>query len=178
MLRAVAFMIQLAFEPAYDPFHAAFRILRQSAYRKFEPSPVSRVKILDVYVAEPVKCLNIRLAGTLKASARRAAKCQHPTYGHRPAANSLFNRMSLMQDAAIQTLVMQGILDGDAFGMGQVRLVEGVLPNNLLSKIDAANAAQADLMKFLFNDLDAIPFDGLNGLKDRTGLGEFRYDIL
>lgn len=170
-------MIQLAFEPAFDPFHAAFRILRQSAYRMSEPSPVSRVKILDVYLAEPVKCLNIRLAGTLKASARRAAKCQHPTYGHRPPAISLFNRMSLMQDAAIQTLVMQGILDGDAFGMGQVQLVQGILPEKLLSKIHTANADQADLMRFLFNDLDAIPFEGMNGLKDRTGLGEFRYDI-
>lgn len=171
-------MIQLAFEPAYDPFHAAFRILRQSAYRKSQPSPVSRVKILDVFIAEPIKCINIRLAGALKASARRAAKSQHPTYGHRPPAISLFNRMSLMQDAAIQTLVMQGILDGDAFGMGQVLLVEGLIPEKLSSKIDAINGAQADLMKFLFDDLDAIPFEGLNGLKDRTGLGEFRYDIV
>lgn len=83
-----------------------------------------------------------------------------------------------MQDAAIQTLVMQGILDGDAFGMGQVLLVEGLIPEKLSSKIDAINGAQADLMKFLFDDLDAIPFEGLNGLKDRTGLGEFRYDIV
>lgn len=171
-------MIQLAFEPAYDPFHAAFRILRQSAYRQCQPSPIPRVKLLDVYLAEPIKCLDIRLANPLKASARRAAKCQHATYGHRPPATGLFNRMSLMQDAAIQTLVMQGILDGDAYGMGQVRLVEGVLPAKLAAKIDALNADQADLMTFLFKDLDAIPFEGLNGLKDRTGLGEFRYDIV
>lgn len=178
MLRAVAFMIQLAFEPAYDPFHAAFRVLRQSVYLNYKPAPASRIKILDVYVAEPIKCLDIRLAGALKASARRAAKCQHPTYGHRPTARSLLNRMSLMQDAAIQTLVMQGIIDGDGFGMGQIQLIKGMLPAELLSKINNANANQADLMKFLLNDLNSIPFEGLNGLKDRTGLGEFRYDIV
>jgi hypothetical protein len=90
-----------------------------------------------------------------------------------PSRYWAFQPNVIMQDAAIQTLVMQGVLDGDAFGMGQVRLVEEALPVELSMKVQAANADQSDLMTFLFNDLDAVPFEGLNGLKDRTGLGSF-----
>ncbi len=33
-------------------------------------------------------------------------------------------------------------------------------------------------MKFLCYDLNEITYNGLNGLKDRTRIGEFRYDIV
>ncbi|WP_390477448.1 hypothetical protein [Altererythrobacter sp. MTPC7] len=34
------------------------------------------------------------------------------------------------------------------------------------------------LLSFLFNDLNQFPFDGVGGIKDRTQLGEFKYDVV
>ena len=171
-------MIQLAFDPAFDPFHAAFRFLRQAAFIGDRHLPITRSKLLDFFVAEPRRCLGIRLPPALKSAAKKAAECQVATYGHRPSAPSLFNRMSPMQDAAIQTLVIHGILDGDAFTRGFFALSENPLPPALADRVEKSNLDQFVLMDFLCNKLDNIPYDGINGLKHRTGIGEYRYDLV
>ncbi len=169
-------MIQLAFEPAFDPFHTAFRVLRQLEFRNDETVAINRMKILDVYMAEPVRCTEIRLAGPLRRAARLAAACQLPQYGRRPTTNALFNRMIPIQDAAIQTLVSRCFLDGDAYSQGQALRTELPLSDALVTRITNVNIAQKALMTFLCRDLDAVPTDGTKGLKDRTGLSEYRYD--
>lgn len=171
-------MIQLAFEPAFDPFHATFRLLRQTDYRAGSAVEIERAKILDVYLMEPVRCLEIRLSGTPKKAAKQAAEHQPAVYGHRPSTTVLFSRMSPMQDAAIQTLVLQGLVDGDAYGQGLLLRGEVPLPEKLASRIIQTNIVQASLMAFLCQTLDDVPMDGPKGLKARTGLGEFRYDIV
>lgn len=171
-------MIQLAFEPAFDPFHGAFRLLRQLEYGDAKPFFIPRLKILDVFVAEPRRCLDIRLQGEPKKAARLAAKCQRPTYGHRPSKQALFNRMSPMQDAALHTLVIQGFLDQNAFGNKFAQRTSLAVPEQLYTRIAAVNLDEAPLMDFIVHALGAIPFDGAAGLKDRTGLGEYRYDIV
>lgn len=170
-------MIQLAFEPAYDPYHAAFRVLQQVTFHNWAPVPIPRLKVLDLYLAEPARCTEIRLSGKLRASAKLAAECQPSIYGRRPASTAMFNRMSPIQDAAIQTLVLQGILDGDAFGQKLALRTELLLSDALEARILEINASLVNLLTFLCKDLEAIPFDGIKGLKDRTGLGEYRYDV-
>lgn len=169
-------MIQLAFEPAFDPFHAAFRMLRQTEYAGEGPVYIPQMKILDVYVAEPRRCVEIRAPQQLKSAAKRAAACQRSTYGKRPSTNALFDRMSPMQDAAIETLVLQGFFDGDAFSQRKALRTEKPLPEGLVSQLRARNTADADLMSFL-RELSEFPFNGPQGLKARTGLAEYRYDL-
>lgn len=178
MLRPVAYMIQLAYEPAFDPFHTAFRLLRQADTKELPRGRIERVKILDVFMAEPRRCLKIRVPQKFKKSAAKAAACQPPTYGRRPTTNALYNRMSPMQDAALQTLVLHGLLDADAFAEGWVLRTEFDLSEALQRRITSVDIAQADLTSFLFSELNSIPLDGANGLKDRTGIGEYRYDIV
>ena len=178
MLYSVALMIQLAFEPAFDPFHAAFRMLRQAMYRSGDPVQIFRAKIIDLYLVEPRRCLDIRLPPQLKKAAKLASLNQPAIYGQRPSSTVLFNRMSPMQDAAIQTLVLQGLLDGDAFSQGQIIRGDVSLPQGLESRIRSANAQQETLMSFLCVELDKIALDGPMGLKSRTKLGEYRYDIV
>ena len=171
-------MTQLAFEPAFDSYHTAFRLLRQIEFRSLAAVQISRLKILDVYVSEPQRSLEIRLSGTLKKKARLAANCQMPIYGKRPSSTTLFNQMRHIQDAAIQTFVLQGILDADAYRSGAALRTDEKISAELSEKISAANEKHSDLMTFLCVDLDEIPFDGAGGLKDRTSLGEYRYDLV
>ncbi|GFE94730.1 ABC-three component system middle component 5 [Acetobacter persici] len=170
-------MIQLAFEPAFDPFHSAFRVLRQAVFHN-DAIDIERLKILDVYLVEPRHCLNIRLPGPLKKSARKAASCQRDNYGRLPSASVLFDRMAPIQDAAIQTLVSRGLLDADAFCQNKILRSDILLGENLIKRIDESNKKQINLMNFLYVDLNNIPIMGPNGLKSRTGLSEYRYDIV
>jgi hypothetical protein len=72
---------------------------------------------------------------------------------------------------------MHGFLGAEAFGEGVAALTDRILPDGLSRRIEVANASQQKLLEFLFVQLDEIPFGGPGGLKDRTHLGEFRYDI-
>lgn len=83
-----------------------------------------------------------------------------------------------MQDAALQTLVLKGLLDADAFTCGLFAMTAKPLPADLTARIADSNLKQHDLMEFLCVRLDNIPYDGVNGLKHRTHLGEYRYDIV
>jgi hypothetical protein len=171
-------VIQLAFEPAFDPFHAAFRVLQQLMFRGGSPVAVQRLKILDVYMVEPSRCLEIRIAKKHTSSAKAAAACQPATYGRRPSTVALYNRMSPMQDAAVQTLVLKGVIDPEVYEGGDAALVQGARSERLFARVEAANERQQPLLQFLCGDLDAVRLNGAKGLKDITGLGEYRYDIV
>jgi hypothetical protein len=174
----VARVIQLAFEPAFDPFHAAFRLLRPNLFTETAAIPIERLQILDVFVAEPRRCLEIRVPRAMKRSAKLAAEAQRPTYGRRPSTVAFYARMRPMQDAALQTLVMQGLFDGDAFSQGMALRTDVPVPLKLSKRIEASNFAEFNLMKFLYENLSDFPLVGVGGLKDRTGLGEYRYDVV
>jgi hypothetical protein len=82
-----------------------------------------------------------------------------------------------MQDAAIQTLVLQGLLAHGPFENGEALRSDRELDSNLRARVDRANSIDRDLLGFL-QDLDEIPFNGPSGLKARTGIGEYRYDLV
>ena len=171
-------MIQIAFEPAFDPFHTTFRLLQQLEYRGRQQVEIARLKILDVFVAEPRRCMDIRLPLNLKKVGKSAAACQSATYGHRPSKQVFFNRMVPIQNAALQTLVMKKFLDDVEFQKGFALRTIQPLPDELRHRIEEVNGVELALLDFLVNKLDVIPFHGLGGLKDRTGLGEYRYDLV
>lgn len=171
-------MIQLAFEPAFDPFHGAFRLLQQLEFKFSASVPMSRLKILDVYLLEPARCLEIRVPRKLVQSAKAAAACQPAVYGRRPSTLVLYNRMSPMQDAAIQTLVLKGIIDPEAFEAGEAALIPESRSAPLFERVREANHRQSPVLRFLCGDLDVVGMNGAKGLKDITGLGEYRYDIV
>jgi hypothetical protein len=83
-----------------------------------------------------------------------------------------------MQSAAIQTMVSQGLRDVDAFTKGFAKLTDIPLSDALVHRIKRVNETEKNLMIFLCQDLESVTFDGPMGLKDRTGLGDFRYDVL
>jgi hypothetical protein len=63
-------MIQLAFEPAFDPFHAAFRVLRLAVCKGGEPTQLMRLKVLDLFLVEPRRCLEIRVPASVEESCK------------------------------------------------------------------------------------------------------------
>ncbi len=55
-------MIQLSYQPAFDPFHAIYRQLRVlSAIEPSKSLPVDHARILDFYLLFPFRISGIRL---------------------------------------------------------------------------------------------------------------------
>jgi len=171
-------MIQLAYQPAYDPYHTAFRLLRLTMGKSEAVFKIDQLRILDFYLAFPRLISDIE---GLKRKIKLAGLDEiPPAYGELPSAGVLFRQMAPIQEAAIQTLCLQGIFDFDreAFFAGSVSLLETGLPDKLSSFVSKKNQEEENLMAFLLSILFELPLDGPNGLKHRTGLMEHRYDYV
>jgi hypothetical protein len=172
-------MIQLSFQP-FDPFHAVFRLLRlRPIITKHVPVHVDHVRILDFYLLFPFRIEAIRL----KPQHRRykglaVAYAWAKPYGDQPEDRTVFDRMELMQIAALETLASRMLIDPDQLILGQVTTTAEPVPDEVAKRVDIANERDGDLIEFL--ELLACGYErmGANGLKARTGLLEFRYDAI
>ena len=86
--------------------------------------------------------------------------------------------MEGIQQAALQTLCLQGFFDRDSFLEGRIRAGQRNLPDELRFFITEKNSQDAVLLTFLFDNLLSFDFDGPDGIKARTGLMEYRYDAV
>lgn len=172
-------MIRLTYDPAYDAFHCAFRLLaivKASQGKQFE---LDRLRILDFFYLFPQLILSSEFRWTVPI--RKSAKAvmgdikMSPLYGQLPQSSSLFRNMEGMQEAAVQTLISKRIFDLDQL-QHKVSLAVKPIPETLEARIDIVVTQDKSLLEFLTTHLHCLSLYGQNGLKARTGLLEHRYD--
>jgi hypothetical protein len=145
----MAFMIQLSYQPAFDPFHTMYRHLRVlSVIEGSKSLPVDHARILDFYLLFPFRLSSIRLMSQHRrfrglASAYKDAR----PYGDQPDDAQIFARMKPMQIAALETLAEKNIVDALQLESGRVVRTEQPLPSALASRVSEANAKEPDLMQ-------------------------------
>jgi hypothetical protein len=173
-------MIQLTFQPAFDPFHAIFRSLRlRPLIDKNGPLYRDHVRVLDFYLLFPFRIEGIRLAPKHRKYRRLSQKYEaKKPYGNQPEDRSVFGRMELMQLTAFGTLSKKNLIVPERWAAGEVLATEISIPAPLSPRVEEANAQEADLMTFLEVLITDYEFLGPNGLKDRTKLLESRYDAV
>lgn len=173
-------MIQLSYQAAFDPFHAMYRDLRIfHAINPFQCLFVDQVRILDFYVLYPFKISGIRFTPQHRRFRALADDYEHAQpYGSQPDDAQIFARMKPMQLAALETLAEKKIIDAAELKNGKVKRTKISLPPELAERVSIANANEPKLMEAISVLASEYPFLGQNGLKDRTGLLEHRYDAV
>ena len=173
-------MIQLTYEPAFDPFHAIFRFLRmRPLLSKDHPVPRDHARIIDFYWLFPYRIEGIRLAQPHRRFRKLAIEYSNRRpYGEQPDDRLLFNRMELIQVAALDTLAAHNLIEPEQWKLGEVVTTEKTIPGDLASRVEEANANEQDLAEFLRVLATEYELTGPSGLKDRTGLMEHRQDAL
>jgi ABC-3C biological conflict system middle component len=176
----MALMAQLTYEPALDPFHAAYRLLRlRPIIAKHGPLHRDHVRILDFYQLFPFRIEGIRLTPQHRRYRKLALDyASIRPYGEQPDDRPLFSRMEPMQSTGLDTLAVNEFIDPERWSVGEVAATTTPLPTDLDARIKEANERDSKLEEFL--DVLASEYElmGINGLKDRSGLMEHRYDAL
>lgn len=172
-------MTQLSYQPAFDSFHAVYRLLRlRDAILPYKPLPKDHLKILDFYLLFPFRIDGFRLLSTQRKF-KRLAKYYISTkpYGDLPEDKIIFNRMSAFQTAALDTLVKKQLIDADKYNQGIIQTTTILLPEPITTRLKENNTNQADLIEFLaaLADYELL---GEGGLKERSKLMEHRYDAV
>jgi hypothetical protein len=175
LFREVAYrpVTQLVYHPAFDAYNAVLRLLRL-LFAASKPLDRTSLRILDFYVLFPEELPHARLSTPLRSKVRRLNSKPRYPYDRLPAQQPLFARMEPSFDAALQTLIAKGLVTRD--DDETYRLAIENLPTALAKIIRERNEAEPDLIEVLAEIGTTFDSLGANGLKDRTGLAEYRYD--
>jgi hypothetical protein len=173
-------MTQLTYEPALDPFHAAYRFLRLRAILETHgPLPRDHARILDFYHLFPYRIDAIRLIPQHRRYKKLIAGYSNARpYGEQPDDRFLFSRMEPMQIAGLDTLAAKNYIDQEQWALGEVAAGSVPIPQELAERIKTANDQDKELEQFLGVLASEYELLGTNGLKDRSGLMEHRQDAL
>ena len=167
----------LQYHPATDFYHCWLRvssILNSCGHTTIE---VDRMRIMDFFVSFPRDILRCSIPQSHAREVRRFIKDLKPGYEDETSVRQIFPHMTVIQRQVFLDMVAKGVVAKDKFRDGLLSLSE---PN----QIPALAGAVAELwqgrnepwFKALVSALMAIPLNGPDGLKDRTGMLEYRYD--
>lgn len=173
-------MTRLVYQPAFDPYNTAFRLLQTRAAVWAERSvEFDLVRIADFFLLFPFFIEDVRLRPAHKKYKKLAtAKSVVQPYARLPEAGSLLSSMKPFQLAAAKMLVDAELADADAWKSGKLLATKIELPIDLSEPVNSKNSAQDTLLEFLRVLTTDYPFLGENGVKHRTGLMEYRYDTV
>lgn len=180
MLCAVAPMMQLSYQPAFDAYHTVFRLLRLRQAIPLEAAlPRDHIRLLDFYLLFPFLSTELRLFKHhqhYRKLARRYASDR--PYGDLPDKRVLFHRMTPIQIAALETLVKKNIICAEDYRRGTILFTPATLPKPMQVRVDQANKQDEELLAFLLTLATEYDFLGPGGLKARSNLMEYAYDAI
>ncbi|MFG5380849.1 ABC-three component system middle component 5 [Yoonia sp. R2-816] len=174
-------MFSLTYSSAYDPYHAVFRFVALFEHVE-EGSAVDfeSLRIADFYHSFPWLLRDFsayaKIPGFLKDKNAIVKKYPQTRFDRLPDKRLVFRRMLASQFAARTALVQSGSWTASEESIEAV--TRPAFNSEMMEAIGRYNSENKTLLGFLGSKLISVPLFGPGGLKDRSGLGEFRYDIV
>lgn len=161
-----------------DPYHCSLRMLSLLTDSAVEHIDWDRLRLLDFLVAFPHTLKSMRVPAELRTWKRSLREISDP-YEQLPNLTRLFFQVGEIQAAAIHLLIAGELVDQDSLESDKIVIVEpnGEKRKKLLSATEKLNYRTEDWYKFIVKYLISYPLNGRGGLKERTGLMEYRHDF-
>ncbi|MBC5788732.1 ABC-three component system middle component 5 [Providencia sp. JUb39] len=164
----------LIYHPAYDAYHCLFRMI--AIVDHVQELEVDKARILDFYMIFPSLIQNIRMPVNY-SQIKKLAKLYHNQY-HDPISQDItFKDMYQIQLAAIKCLAATGLIVKEKLNRGLIYRTNMKIPDELLISMKKYLERRDDINSFIIEKLSQFHLFGKDGLKDRTGLMEYRYDF-
>jgi hypothetical protein len=166
----------ITYHPALDIYHTSFRQLVVAASDPNRSFESERLYICAFYVLFPELIRTIRFPASLTKWKKRLTLPENP-YFSSGSPRSLFARLEVLNESASSMLIASSLLRLTV----DKRILMGTpnsLPAPLRSRISRAILASGAIFEFMRELNSVIALDGKDGLKDRSGLLEFKYDAI
>jgi len=166
----------LSYHPALDVYQTAFRLLGLFGRDQTAQYELERLYVCDFLALFPSSVTSVRLPATLMKW-RRLLGAEANPYFFGGDTKLVFWRMQPIQEAAARLLQKRGYLDESAFARGFAALSVSAPKTPLLQR--AFEAVRDSAVHEFLGELNrSVPLKGAGGLKERTGLVEYRYDLV
>jgi hypothetical protein len=165
----------LIYHPAYDAYHGVFRMLVVVEQKR--DIEIDKARLLDFYLLFPSQVAKMRLApGSSKV--KRAANGAANVYHDPVSALAMFREMRHIQLAALKCVAASGFVSLERLAAGFVTRTDTPLPDALRVKVAEFLTNRESLAEYILGTLGDMALRGANGLKDRSELMEYRYDVV
>lgn len=165
----------LIYHPAFDASHTAFRMLLISELLEGKTIEIDRICIVDLLYSFPNVVSDIRLTPELRR--KRGTLPKKKIYSLQKEPKAIFYKMQPIQIAAINFLVAKGFYEVSQYEKRILKRSSKEIPQRISQLIRGIEGDNREIINFLINDLGVFPLIGKNGLKDRTRIMEYRYDV-
>ena len=168
-------MNTLVYHPAFDLYHCAFRMLL--VLDEFGNAKVETLRIIDFYLLFPELLKDVKLP---RSMAKYKSMIHEIGDSFEVVSNPkrLFHELYFFQEAAIRSLIAKGVFEKSKYLEGELAITQNSLPESLRVAFENSQYKSEKWYRFLLFELGRIPLGGDSGLKFRTGLMEYRYDLV
>lgn len=165
----------LIYHPAYDAYHCVFRLLLVvDSLRSVE---LTKLRILDFFLTFPAEIRTVKLPRE-HMDARKIAQQLVNEYRGPVNAKKTFQDMEQIYLAAVRALAASNLLDKEKIIAGMAVRTDAKIPPEMQEKLNFARYRGGQIFEHILFGLGSIPTQGVDGLKHRTGLLEYRYDVI
>lgn len=164
----------LIYHPTFDAYHCMFRML--AIANSVIQVEIDKARLLDFYLLFPSTVASIRLPASSR-DARKLAKSMANVYHDPVNPATTFREMRYIQEASLKCIAASGLIDGELFEAGFLSRTNVKMPMKLHQKVEEFLTGRQPVADIVLNELAAIPLFGNDGLKHRTGLMEYKYDV-
>jgi hypothetical protein len=165
----------LIYHHAFDIYNCVFRMLQLLTHMKQNEIEVDRLRIWDFYLTFPNEARNIRYPSSLSELKSIFKKKELNPYEDLIDSKRIIERMKSYQLSALKCIASYGLIDSTLLGKNIVRRTDKGIPKELADKFLELTIEKANIIKLIIGFWE-LPLYGKLGLKERTGLIEFKYD--
>lgn len=165
----------LIYHPAYDAYGCMFRILAITDV--VDSVEVDALRLLDFVLCFPSVFSDFRLPAS-DQNLRKVVKDLENPYRSVLNKRGAYFGLKEIQEGAIHCLAAAGFLARDELERGRVVRTSASLPFELAKRVDDFRKAESIFFTKLLEPMLRMPLNGDGGLKDRSGLMEYRYDYV
>ena len=175
-------MFSLTYTPAYDPYHAVFRYVALLRSTESRCMAARTLRVADFFICFPWVIKELRAPKTLTGFTKQRnalLKQYQPTdYDIIPDPRIIFERMEPIQITAISAMLGAKLITREEGGIENTCLIEDRVSMAISTVTDNFTSEHGDLLEFLTEYLPQISVSGGDGIFSRSGLGEYKYDVV
>lgn len=168
----------LIYDPSLDPNHYIFRLLRIIDSANGQEIEVDKYRIIDFYLLYPSALTKFRFPDSSIDNIKKISKLMENKYNSINSPNFHFRKIEEFQKSAMWHLASLGFLDKIKLENRILKRMSKPLADELEERIYMAKNNLNEIENFLLSDALELPLIGKNGLKDRSGLLEYKYDAI
>jgi hypothetical protein len=165
----------LEYHHLYDPNHCSFRILQFLLQSEASTIEIDKVKIFDLYYLFPILLSDVVLPKQ-HLQLKPLIKSMPLQYENIPNPVLLFSILEEIQNSVISHFAVNNILDANELADGLIKLNIKNVPSELIEFINKHRYSKEEWFNMLIKLIIEMPLSGLKGLKQRSGLKEYRYE--